>query len=103
MAEVKSVLQWVGGKYYTRHEIISRFPSHDSYVEVFGGAGHVLFAKEPAPKAEIFNDIDRNIYTFFKVLQDNPDELLYLIYTTPYSRDFFNDILNMKPKNDKEY
>ena len=62
---------------------------HTTYVEVFGGAGHLLFTKGPSP-VEVFNDFDNNIYNFFKVLRDNPNELQRVLVLTPYSRKEFD-------------
>ena len=45
---VNSMIPWIGGKRLMREFLIARFPPHyDKYVEVFGGAGWVLFAKKP--------------------------------------------------------
>jgi len=52
-------IQWFGGKANMRKtllETINLMPGHRTYVEVFGGAGHLLFAKEPSP-VEIYNDL----------------------------------------------
>ena len=52
-----SPISWFGGKRLLRKQIIEKFPCHTCYVEVFGGAGWVLFGKEPS-KVEVYNDID---------------------------------------------
>lgn len=41
--------------------------------------------KEPAYN-EILNDLDDDIYNFFKTVRENPEELCRLIEATPYSR-----------------
>lgn len=44
-----SFISWIGGKKLLRKEILSLFPENkvfDRYVEVFGGAGWVLFASD---------------------------------------------------------
>jgi DNA adenine methylase len=38
---------------------------------------------------EVLNDLDRNVTTFFRVLRDNPDELVRVLRLTPYARDEF--------------
>ena len=41
---MNSFIGWIGGKKLLRKEIIARFPEeYGRYVEVFGGAGWVLF------------------------------------------------------------
>ena len=87
----KSPLNWYGGKYYQAKDIIGVFPRHKIYCEVFGGAGHILFRKEPS-EIDIYNDIHSGLYLFFKVLrdQDMSDKLITQIQLTPYSRGEFD-------------
>jgi len=54
--------------------IINTMPSHDTYVEVFGGAAGVLYQK-PRSKYEIYNDHNEDVTQFFRMLRDRPDEL----------------------------
>jgi len=86
----KSPINWFGGKYYMANDIINLFPKHRVYVEVFGGAGHILFKKEPSA-IEVYNDIDSGLYLFFKILRDeNKANLLkQKLDLTPYSREEF--------------
>ena len=60
---------WKGGKSYLRHKIVKKLPGHTCYVEVFGGAGWVLFAKGPS-KVEVYNDIDGELVNFFRVVKN---------------------------------
>ena len=47
---VNSFFPWIGGKKQMREIILERFPAeYGRYVEVFGGAAWILFAKEPEP------------------------------------------------------
>ncbi|MGL6217217.1 MAG: DNA adenine methylase, partial [Lacrimispora sphenoides] len=44
---MNSFISWIGGKKLLRKKILEQFPDSDSfkrYIEVFGGAGWVLFA-----------------------------------------------------------
>ncbi|MGP1412208.1 MAG: DNA adenine methylase [Peptoanaerobacter stomatis] len=55
-----SFLSWIGGKKLLRNKIINEFPDskeYDKYVEVFGGAGWVLFAKDRHATYEVYNEI----------------------------------------------
>lgn len=88
----KSPINWFGGKYYMASDIIELFPSHNCYVEVFGGAGHILFKKDPS-EIEVYNDIDSGLNLFFKILRDKDkaEKLKEKLDLTPYSREeFFN-------------
>lgn len=91
----RSPISRVGGKYRLADKIISLFPDHTLYVEVFGGAGHILFRKPPS-KTEIYNDIDRNLVCFFSAVKDKTkcDALYEKLTATPYSRDVFNKCLH---------
>lgn len=45
---MNSFIAWIGGKRILAKKIITMMPEHHCYVEVFGGAGWVLFRKEPS-------------------------------------------------------
>lgn len=70
-----------------RH-LLPLIPPHRIYVEVFGGAAHLLFAKQPS-EIEVYNDIDSALVNFFRVLRDpvKSEELCRLLTLTPYSRE----------------
>lgn len=70
---VENILKWVGGKSQSAEKIISMFPQHDCYVEVFFGGGSVFFRKKPS-KVEIINDINSELVNFYRVLQNNSEE-----------------------------
>lgn len=72
---IKSPISWVGGKFYLRKQIIERIPEHKCYVEVFGGAGWVLFAK-PAVKSDVYNDLHGALVNFFRVVKHRPAEFV---------------------------
>ena len=96
-----SLIQYPGGKFHIASRIIDLFPKHSCYVEVFGGGAHVLFQKSQS-KIEIYNDIDKNLYTLFKILSDPiqykrfAKRLNFLMI----SRDIFNDFKLKIEKDD---
>jgi DNA adenine methylase len=87
---LKSPINWFGGKYYMAKNIVDLFPSHKLFVEVFGGAAHILFKKQPS-EIEVYNDIDSGLYSFFKILRDKEKVqiLKEKLDLTPYSREEF--------------
>ena len=88
---MRSCISWIGGKHYIADWIISHFDySVDCYVELFGGAGHILFAKSPHI-TEIFNDLDGNLINFYKVLKTGSKRLIEELDQLPYSRQLFNE------------
>lgn len=82
---MKSLLKYPGAKNRLASWIIKYIPEHKVYCEPFLGSGAVFLNKEPAYN-EILNDLDDDIYNFFKVVRGNPDELRRLVEATPYSR-----------------
>lgn len=57
---INSPIKWVGGKSRLRKFIIPLIPAHTCYVEVFGGAGWVLFGKQPS-QVEVLNAIQAKL------------------------------------------
>lgn len=90
MSQVAAPFAWYGGKARLAPAIVSLLPWHHTYVEPFGGAGAVLVAKAPAT-LEVYNDVDRGLVTFFRVLRDRPAELERALRLTPYARHEFRD------------
>lgn len=80
-------LLYYGGKSRDAAWIVSHFPPHDTFVDVFGGGGAITFYKYPS-KLDVYNDIG-NVVNFFKVLREYGDELYEALYNTPYSREEF--------------
>ena len=68
---MKSPINWYGGKFFMRKELLRLMPPHDYYVEVFGGGAQLLFAKPPI-RHETYNDIHKGLLVLFSVLRD-PD------------------------------
>jgi len=83
---MRSIITYYGGKGYSWRRIVPHFPPHHTYAEPFGGAANVLLNKPPSP-VEVYNDIDSNVVTIFRVLRDYPDELRRALELTPYSRE----------------
>ena len=80
-----NIFPYPGSKGRYSEWIISQFPKHQCYVEVFGGSGGVLFDKEPST-VEVYNDLNDDLVVFFKTLRDSPAELTEYLSNFPYSR-----------------
>lgn len=86
---MNSFIKWIGGKKLLRKQIIDSFPvDYDKYVEVFGGAGWVLFGKEPS-KEEIYNDMNGDLVNLFRIVKYHPEELQKELNFTLNSREIF--------------
>jgi DNA adenine methylase len=86
----RPALRYHGGKFRLAPWIISHFPEHKAYVEVFGGAAGVLLRKARSP-IEVYNDLDSQVFNFFTVLRDREKtaRLVDHIALTPFSREEF--------------
>lgn len=91
---MNSFISWVGGKKLLRNQIIEEFPEKfDRYVEVFGGAGWVLFAKDRHTKEEIYNDIDGSLVNLFRCVKYHPEALQKELEYCLYCREVFHNSL----------
>lgn len=91
MSNIKRpVLRYHGGKFLLAKWIISHFPPHRIYTEVFGGAASVLMQKSRS-HAEIYNDKWDIVVNVFRVLRDkeSSERLEQLLRLTPFSRSEF--------------
>jgi len=86
-----SPIVWFGGKGNMVYKLVPLIPPHRIYVEVFGGGASLLFAKRPSP-VEVYNDIDKGLVNFFRVIRD-PEKFArfyHLVAFTPYSREEYD-------------
>lgn len=89
-----SFMTWIGGKKALRGKIVEQFPepgTYGRYIEVFGGAGWVLFSSDSHAKMEVYNDVNGNLVNLFRCIKYHPDavqnELQYILI----SREQFYD------------
>lgn len=88
-----SLITWVGGKKQLREIIASKIPDDiKSYIEVFGGAGWVLFYKDRWALKEVYNDLDERLTNLFKIAKFHPEALRNELKLMIHSRSLFNDI-----------
>lgn len=83
-------LQRYGGKGNNAPRIVPHFARAANYAEACLGAGGIFFRVPEGTYARAaVNDLDASIATFFRVLRDQPDELVRQCSLTPYSRSEF--------------
>jgi len=93
---MNSFMSWVGGKKSLRDEILIRFPlEYERYIEVFGGAGWVLFHKTPEA-FEVFNDANSNLVNLYRCVRKNPRKLIKKLMFMINSRDDFRCIVEQR-------
>ena len=71
--------------------IIEHFPAHRIYTEAFGGAASVLIRKPRAKLVEVYNDLDGEIVSLFRILREpeSAGRLREVLHATPFARDEF--------------
>ena len=79
---------WYGGKFSHLSWLLPLLPKTQHYCEPFAGSAAVLLNREPSP-VETYNDLDREVVNFFRVLRDQKEALIEAIGLTPFSREEF--------------
>lgn len=71
VAPVKPVAPYIGGKRNLARRLVQRIEAidHDIYAEPFVGMGGVFLQRSRVPQAEVINDLNREVATFFRILQ----------------------------------
>jgi DNA adenine methylase len=83
----RALLRYFGGKWAIAPWVLAHLPPHRIYVEPFGGAASILLRK-PRSRIEVYNDMDEEIVTIFRVVQDPEScrSLMRRLRRTPYAR-----------------
>jgi DNA adenine methylase len=90
-----SPIRWFGGKKFMAKHIISLFPNHHCFCDVFGGGGSVTVAKPRGiSKVEIFNDLDNDLLHFLWTLRNHKHELMAALNSMPTSRSLYRYVVN---------
>ena len=87
---MKSPLAYIGGKSKLSKQIIPLIPNHHTYCEVFCGGAWIFFGKEPS-KTEVINDLDSDLVSFYRVVQNHMEEFLKQFKWCLSSREWFED------------
>ncbi len=97
MANLTQPIKWHGGKGAFNGKlakwIISLMPPHTHYVEPYFGGGSVLLHKNPEGVSEVVNDLDGNLSSFWRVLQDPEmfEQFRRRVEATPFCEGQFAD------------
>lgn len=106
MIEKKPIpFRYPGGKFYALKLIAPYWEHclHDEYREPFVGGGSVFFTK-PKSKYNILNDVDAELITTYRVMQDNRkrEELVMMLSSEVASKERWKEVFNFIPTNDLE-
>ena len=91
---MNSFISWIGGKKLLRNKILEQFPGtkeYDRYIEVFGGAGWLLFSKEKHAELEVFNDANSELINLYRCLKYHSEALQKELEWSLVSREQFFD------------
>jgi len=93
------VAPWIGGKRRLAGLIIDRLAAipHQTYVEPFVGMGGVFLRRPWRAKAEVVNDLSRDVATLFRVLQRHYPFFLDMLRWRLTSRAEFERLLAENP------
>ncbi|TXI23122.1 MAG: DNA adenine methylase [Roseateles sp.] len=69
------IIPWIGGKRRLAETLLSRFPQHHCYVEVFAGGAALFFLRPPAP-VEVINDINSDLVNLYRVVSHHLEEFV---------------------------
>lgn len=86
-------LKWVGGKRQLIPEIRKRLPKgviNRPYYEPFVGGGALFFDLQP--KCAIINDYNEELINVYRVIRDNPDELIEDLKKHENTAEYFYEI-----------
>lgn len=93
---MNSFLSYLGGKSRLVSTVVPMIPKHHTYIEPFCGAGWVFFGKEPS-RVEVLNDINRDLVTLFRVVQNHLEEFVRYFKWVLVSRDEFERLKDVDP------
>ena len=70
---VKPAAAYIGGKRYLARRLVDLIEAtpHRTYAEPFVGMGGVFLRRRKRPPAEVINDYSRDVWTFYRVLQEH--------------------------------
>lgn len=93
------VAAYVGGKRQLAAELVTRISKipHRTYAEPFVGMGGVFLRRTEAAPAEVINDINRDVATFFRILQRHYAAFMELLKFQLTSRAEFERLTAIDP------
>ena len=99
-SKTRAPFPWFGGKGNPKikNAILELLPAHEFYVEPFGGGASILMAKVPA-RVEVYNDVNRGIVNFFRVIADVDyfGKFLARAALLPVSRELYEEFMRTWP------
>lgn len=88
---------WIGGKSQLSKIIVPKIPEHTCYVEGFAGAAWIYW-KKPESKVEVLNDINKELVTLYRIVQNHLEEFVRYFKWMLVSRDEFIRLKTVDPE-----
>ncbi|WP_420587244.1 DNA adenine methylase [Ruegeria sp.] len=99
VAPVDPVAPWLGGKRNLAKRITARIESipHQTYAEPFVGMGGIFLRRRMRPRAEVINDLGRDVSNLFRILQRHYPQFLETLRFQITTRAEFNRLVDTNP------
>ena len=97
MQKHQPIIPWMGGKRRLSKYILPIIPEHTCYVEPFAGAAAILFLKPPS-KVEVINDINLDLITLYRVVQNHLEEFIRQFKWSLASRKMYEWLQDTSPE-----
>lgn len=96
--EAEPFLKWAGGKRGMLSRLTQFVPkSYRTYCEPFLGGGALFFNLSPANS--VLSDLNNELITTYRVVRDNPRELISALSRHYYDKDYYYQIRAIDPKS----
>lgn len=82
------IVPWIGGKRRLAQTLLSRFPAHTCYVELFAGGAALYFMRHPA-EVEVLNDVNGELVNLYRVVKNHLEEFIRQFKWCLSSREIF--------------
>lgn len=96
---VKPAAPYIGGKRMLARRLVDMIEAipHRTYAEPFVGMGGVFLRRRQRPQAEVINDFSRDVWTFYRVLQEHHAHFLEMMKFQITSRSEFERLVAVDP------
>lgn len=96
---VKPAAPYIGGKRMLARRLVDLIETipHRTYAEPFVGMGGVFLRRRQRPQAEVINDFSRDVWTFYRVLQEHHAHFLEMMKFQITSRAEFERLVAVAP------
>lgn len=96
---VKPVAPYLGGKSRLAKHIVQKINAipHTTYAEVFVGMGGVFLRRDHPARCEVINDLNRDVFNLFRVLQEHYPYFIDLLKWRLTTRAEFERLIDTDP------